>query len=621
MKQPLIAVFILLCCSQQLHAQTYERSALRLGLCGGVNVGGEEATLKYAAYTAHPYGTLSLEHYMADNIAVTASLYAGTLKAESIGRPLFPEFGTQVITGYDSKYYGVAGGLSFVLPRVVGLTPVIRPRLGLLMHHTRVSGERGFDRRISRGALTYGLGGGFEYPLSPVVSFSFGYDLVLTNSDVLDGLKSGNHNDALSVFTAGINILIHPGGEPQRLRRPEEQRIASLGPSTETGTPRDMRNAGREDAGTGEKSARDDTVGGMQGITLRPGRPSVPEDFHPPEKEGVLRLDTRLMIEPIERLSDLEQNPGRFSFRARQTGTDPMQLRCYVEFLRDGIPFYQGNVDLVLRRKESVFTADQFLNLPQLLDRNDGYALLPRGNYLIRVSAVAWDHDLSSLSKAKFLNVDLRPIFGNKEVQARDIIVERAVDVAAEGQEELMVNFFRAPEAAAERSRRGQADRENKRAPLQLAPPTMKAEEREHYLATEIEHSMREGRKLQSLTGSIGRSQNLKIVLSEVFFPMDSDMLNDEARIILDNVARMLNQHPELQAEIRGYASDAGDESHNVLLARRRAQRVLEYLVRQRTHAYRLILGAPRGRQSRPAAGEDMRMARKVEIVLRNRGM
>ena len=154
-----------------------------------------------------------------------------------------------------------------------------------------------------------------------------------------------------------------------------------------------------------------------------------------------------------------------------------------------------------------------------------------------------------------------------------------------------------------------------------LAASTMTGTPREQYLAGHVEKSLNEGLKLQSIAGSIGRAQNLKHVLAEVFFPIDSDLLGEESRIVLDNAARLLNQHPELFAEIRGYASDIGDESYNRMLAGRRAQRVLEYLVRQKLNAYRVSVGSGIREKPSEVAGEDARMGRRVEIVLKNRGM
>lgn len=654
-----ISLFVLifaLFAASTLHAQLYPHGALRLGITGGVNVGGEEATLKYAEYSIHPYGTMTVEHFLENDIAVTASLFAGTLSADISGRAQFPAYGTTLITGYNAKYYGLSGGMNFILPTFLRLTPMVRPRLGFLVHQTRVDGANGFEERISRAALTYGLGGGFETPLSPTVAFTFGYDLVLTNTDDLDGLRSGDKNDALSVFTAGISILINPGGEPDRLRHPKEERFSTLQSTAIPAAQRRVRpidpgavrdtsalqpSVAAEAPSAGEDAeappvsaeegspvplqsladAREEAPKELRGLTLNPKRVAVPEESAPDAERQGLQLFTQLSITPIKRLSDLEEDPSLLTFRASQTGSDPMQLKCYVEMLRDGVTFYQGNVDLLLDGEETTFDAEHFLKLKQLIDFNDGYALLPRGNYLIRVSTVAWDHDLSSLSKAKFLNVDLRPIFGAKEEEAREVIVSKAVDVAAEGKNELLVNFFQATPAAAERIRLEKKEPERMRASLALAPVSMTGTVREHYLSEEIENSLNEALKLQSIAGSVGRAQNLKVTLSEVFFPIDSDLLNQESRIILDNVARLLNQHPELFAEIRGYASDVGDESYNEMLASRRAQRVLEYLVRQKMHAYRLILGDVGRQQISAASGDDARLGRRVEIILRNRGM
>jgi outer membrane protein OmpA-like peptidoglycan-associated protein len=663
MKPAFTAILLLLLGVPALHAQPYAAGSLRLGVNGGVNVGGEEATIKYADYSVHPYGTLSFERYVRNSFALTASVFAGTLSAEITGRPLFPAYDRQVITGYKSNYLGLAAGLAVTLPAVLRLTPVLRPRIGVLMHQTRVDGENGFEERLTRAALMYGIGGGLEYPLSSAVALTFGYDLVLTNTDELDGLRSGDRNDALSVFTAGINILIRPGGAADdAMERRKEERYGTL--QSEPGAAARRRRASGVEAGEGGRlidstqraerdapedsdpalDARRDLAHGeaerengqgrfspetgrgetdreLRSLTLPPDAGTPREDLLPVREGGSLRLLTRLSVEAIERLSDLREHPARLTLRAMQTGEDRMQLKCHVEMLRDGMTFYQGSVDLELVGSDAEFAADEILDLRELIDRNDGYALLPRGNYVVRVSTVAWDHDLSSLSKAKFLNVDLRPIFGAREEEARETIAAKAVDVAAEGSNELLVNFFQTAASASDRMQREKKDTERMRASLRIAPVTMTGSAREHYLADGVEQSLNEALKLQNLAGSVGRAQHLKVVLAEVFFPIDSDLLNEEARIILDNAARLLNQHPELFAEIRGYASDVGDESYNTMLATRRAQRVLEYLVRQKMDAYRLVPDSNGRSQPASMAGEDARIGRKVEIVLRNRGM
>jgi outer membrane protein OmpA-like peptidoglycan-associated protein len=327
-------------------------------------------------------------------------------------------------------------------------------------------------------------------------------------------------------------------------------------------------------------------------------------------------------VTPLRRLRDLEDNPKLLTLKAWQTGDDEMQLKSYIEILRDGKAIYQGNADLLLEDALDEYTADEFLDLEELQLRNQGDALLPRGNYVVRVSTVAWDQELSSIAQGKFLNIDLRPIFGPRADDAREAIVSRAVDVSAEGDDELLVNFFEAGQAAADREQQSGSRRPSRlREPLMLAPIGTVGSTREALLSASVQHSFTEALKLQSIAGSSGRSEHLKIIVSEIYFPIDEDQLTEEGRLVLDNLARHLNQHPEQFAEVRGYANDVGDEAYNETLARRRAQRVLEYLVRQKMNAYRIKVADVDDEQLMTAPNQDPRLGRKVEIILKNRGM
>ena len=638
----LFALFCLLMLASPLDAQQYLRGAMRLGVNGGINVGGEEATAKYAEYTVHPYGTLTYEYYPVHHVALTASLLAGTLEAEIAGRAQFPAYGDQLITGYNAKYYGLAIGGHFLFPTLFGAMPFVRPRVGFLAHQTRVDGDRGFEERLSGSALTYGFGAGIEYPLARNLDLTLAYDLVLTSSDDLDGLRSGDRNDALSVFTLGINVLIRPGSTlparshgdahstgslpvPGAVRRPRPAPGATEDtPSGRPERPADERDpASRNTASDNpeRKGTQPGDGGTLQGLVIDRATELRAEELPPAAPHASLQLVTQLRIQALTRLGDLEDDPSLLTLRVLQTGKERMRLKCSVELLRDDEILYEGTADLSLDGREALFDAAELIDLGTLIERHDGMEPLPRGNYLVRVSTVAWDHDLGSLSKAKFLNVDLRPIFGAKEEEARVLILEKAADVALEGSQELLVNFFRAPADAASRPRTEQDAPAQSRAALRLAPPALAGTPREQYLADAVEDALGEGLKLQSIAGSIGRSQNLKIILSEIFFAMDSDLLHEEARLLLDNAARLLNQHPELFAEIRGFANDAGDGTSNRLLAERRAQRVLEYLVRQKLSAYRITAGAGDTQPLPARTGEDARRDRRVEIVLKNRGM
>ena len=642
--------------------QRYSRSAIRLGLISGVNIGGEEATRKYAEYTPHPFGMFGMDYFVANRFALSGSLYAGTLSANFSGRAQFPEFAQYVISRYETKYYGAMLGTAYALPPFLGITMLGRLHLGGMMHHTRVNGDNGFDNRISKGAMLFGFGGAIDYHFNEALSMTFAADLLLSNSDYIDGLRSGEANDALALITVGLNFQLQPGEEePVRARAyaarsretdgGESDRAERSAPAAEyQPTERMNRTESRstftaqpaassaETERAAEVDADENAEESGEEVRGRPGRPAAAPDGSglalrteaPPEQitESVdlenlpLTLYTQLLLTPLRRLRDLEERPDLFTLKVWQTGGDEMQLKSYVEILRDGKAIYQGNADLLLDGPRDAFTADEFLDLPELLLRNQGDALLPRGNYVVRISTVAWDQELSSLAQGKFLNIDLRPIFGAQADDAREVIITRAVDVAAEGSEELLVNFFRAGRSAAEREAESGSKRANRmREPLPLAPIGTVGARRDALLADEVQHSFTEALKLQNLAGSSGRAENLNVVVSEVYFPLDAEQLTAEARSTLDNVARHLNQHPEQFAEIRGYANDIGDETYNEMLAGKRADRVLEYLVRQRMHAYRLSISEVEPEDMVSGPGQDPRLGRRVEIVLKNRGM
>jgi outer membrane protein OmpA-like peptidoglycan-associated protein len=297
-----------------------------------------------------------------------------------------------------------------------------------------------------------------------------------------------------------------------------------------------------------------------------------------------------------------------------------MELKNYVEILRDGRSLYQGNSDLTLNSREQRYTASEFLNLPEMLERTQGDAPLSKGNYVVRVSTVAWDYELSSLSQAKFLNMDLRPIFGPQSDEAKRLITGKAVDVTVEKQDGLLVNFFDvAQNVGSERAPKPGSDAA--RDAVLLSPRGSTQTESERYLADGVQRSFQEALRLQNIAASHGKPERLKVVVTEVYFPLDEDRLVAEAQTLLDNVARHLNQHPELFAEIRGFAADVGDESSNAALARKRAQRVIEYLGRQKIASYRMQFSEQEDVVAPVRPGEDARTGRKVEIALVRKGM
>ena len=69
------------------------------------------------------------------------------------------------------------------------------------------------------------------------------------------------------------------------------------------------------------------------------------------------------------------------------------------------------------------------------------------------------------------------------------------------------------------------------------------------------------------------------IELRGVNFHFDSDELTEQSKVILDGVAEILLNHPELALEVAGHTDAEGDDAFNMDLSQRRAQAVRAYLI------------------------------------------
>jgi outer membrane protein OmpA-like peptidoglycan-associated protein len=80
-----------------------------------------------------------------------------------------------------------------------------------------------------------------------------------------------------------------------------------------------------------------------------------------------------------------------------------------------------------------------------------------------------------------------------------------------------------------------------------------------------------------------------KIEISEmIHFHTNSARLKRRSYQVLDEVIRVMNDHPELEIEIQGHTDSVGRESQNRRLSERRAVRVQEYFVTRGVDARRL---------------------------------
>jgi outer membrane protein OmpA-like peptidoglycan-associated protein len=80
-----------------------------------------------------------------------------------------------------------------------------------------------------------------------------------------------------------------------------------------------------------------------------------------------------------------------------------------------------------------------------------------------------------------------------------------------------------------------------------------------------------------------------EIKVESIFFGTDSDSILKRSRPVLDNLADVLEQHPEItELRIEGHTDDVGSDEDNLDLSERRAQAVRRYLIRAGVDGRRL---------------------------------
>ena len=76
-------------------------------------------------------------------------------------------------------------------------------------------------------------------------------------------------------------------------------------------------------------------------------------------------------------------------------------------------------------------------------------------------------------------------------------------------------------------------------------------------------------------------SKVVGIELDSILFDFDSAEIRPEYRDKLDDLARFLEYHPQAYVLIEGFADTTGDSTYNLLLSRRRAESVKNYLMQK----------------------------------------
>lgn len=106
--------------------------------------------------------------------------------------------------------------------------------------------------------------------------------------------------------------------------------------------------------------------------------------------------------------------------------------------------------------------------------------------------------------------------------------------------------------------------------------------------------------------------------LSGISFLFGSNDITTEGKLILDDVATILAEHPEFDASIEGHTDNVGNDELNSELSRQRAQSVLDYLASKGIQTERL--SATGFGESLPIADNDSTegraLNRRIEFVV-----
>lgn len=74
--------------------------------------------------------------------------------------------------------------------------------------------------------------------------------------------------------------------------------------------------------------------------------------------------------------------------------------------------------------------------------------------------------------------------------------------------------------------------------------------------------------------------QGRTIVMDSIYFEIDRAYLKKESLDVLDRVIAILKKNPSIKIEVRGHTDSTGEKAHNQRLPERRADAVVEYLIK-----------------------------------------
>lgn len=86
------------------------------------------------------------------------------------------------------------------------------------------------------------------------------------------------------------------------------------------------------------------------------------------------------------------------------------------------------------------------------------------------------------------------------------------------------------------------------------------------------------------------RVEEIALSFNNLFLEFDQSTLGADALVELNNLIKLMNEHPAIRMEISGHTCDIGDEAYNLKLSERRAKAVQKYLVEKGISAERVTV-------------------------------